>query len=106
MGKFIILTNKQTFQTKVDPNKIKPIETYSFHFFDEIKAQYTIAEVVDENTKIRLYENYEGKEYINDIRLKFFETFDTIEAAKNELNEIVKASGNSEDSKYTKLVRI
>lgn len=105
MGKYIILTNKQTFQTKVDSNGIKPIESYNFHFFDEIKANYTIAEVVDQNTKITLFEEYEGKEYVNEIRVKFFETFDTIEAARDELGEIVKASGNSEDSRHTKLVK-
>lgn len=105
MGKYIILTNKQTFQTKVDSNGIKPIETYNFHFFNEIKAKYTIAEVLDGDTKICLYEKYEGKEYINEIRVKFFETFDSIEAARDELGEIVKASGNGEDSKYTKLVK-
>ncbi|WLR52908.1 hypothetical protein LC040_08465 [Bacillus tianshenii] len=105
MGKYIVLTNKDTFQTKVDGEGLKPIETYHFYFFDTIKATYTIAEVLDDNIKINLYEEYEGKEFVNNIKVKFFETFATIEEAQEELDEIVKASGNSEDSKDSKLVK-
>jgi len=105
MGKYIVLTNKDTFQTIVDNEGLKAIETYHFYFFNELKAKYTIAEVLDDNIKIKLYEKYEGKEYVNDIRVKFFETFETIEAAQEELYEIVKAQGNSEDSQYSKLVK-
>jgi hypothetical protein len=105
MEKYIVLTNKETFQTAVDNKGLEPIETYHFYFFDSLKAKYTIAQVTDDNAKIKLYEQYEGKEYINEIRVKFFETFETIEAAREELYEIVKASGNSEDSKYSKLVK-
>ncbi|MBO9130404.1 hypothetical protein [Bacillus sp. 165] len=105
MGKYIVLTNKNTFQTIVDNEGLRPLETYHFYFFDELKAKYTIAEVMDDNIKIKLYEKYEGREYVNEIRVKFFETFDTIEAAQEELYEIVKASGNSEDSKYSKLIK-
>ncbi|MBT2736985.1 hypothetical protein [Bacillus sp. ISL-7] len=105
MGKYIVLTNKDTFQTILENDGLKPIETYHFYFFDNLKAKYTIAEVLDETIKIRLFENFEGKEYVNQIAVKFFEKFDTIEAAREELNEIVKASGNSEDSVNSKLVR-
>jgi len=105
MGKYIVLTNKDTFQTIVDNEGLKAIETYHFYFFNELKAKYTIAEVLDDNIKIKLYEKYEGKEYVNDIRVKFFETFETIEAAQEELYEIVKAQGNSEDSQHSKLVK-
>ena len=83
MDKYIVLTNKETFQTKVDSDGLEAIETY----------------------KINLYEKYEGKEYVNNIRVKFFETFNTIEEAREELDEIVKASGNSEDSKFSRLVK-
>jgi hypothetical protein len=105
MGKYIVLTNKETFQTVVENDGLKPIETYHFYFFDNLKAKYTIAEVIDDNIKIQIKEEYEGKEYVNQIRVKFFETFETIEAARGELYEIVKASGNSEDSKYSKLIK-
>ena len=55
--------------------------------------------------KLTCMKNIEGKEYVNNIRVKFFETFNTIEEAREELDEIVKASGNSEDSKFSRLVK-
>ncbi|PAE26561.1 MULTISPECIES: hypothetical protein [Bacillaceae] len=105
MGKYIVLTNKDTFQTILENEGLKVVETYHFYFFENLKAKYTIAEVLDENMKIQLYEEYEGKEYVNHIGVKFFERFETLEAAREELDEIVKASGNSEDSIHSKLVK-
>jgi hypothetical protein len=105
VGKYIVLTNKETFQTVLENEGLEVVETYEFYFFEKLKAKYTIAKILDENIKIQLYENYEGKEYVNKINVKFFEKFETIEAAREELNEIVKASGNSEDSKNSKLVK-
>lgn len=105
MDKYIILTNKDTFQTKVDGQGLEPLETYHFYFFNSIKATYTIAKVLDDNIKISLYEKYEGKEYVNNIKVKFFETFPSIEEAHQELDEIVKASGKSDESKDSKLVK-
>ncbi|WP_026584066.1 hypothetical protein [Bacillus sp. J33] len=105
MGKYIVLTNKDTFQTILDNDGLKPVETYHFYFFNQLKAKYTIAEVLDENIKIQLFEEYEGKEYVNHIGVKFFERFETLEAAREELDEIVKASGNSEDSIHSKLLK-
>ena len=105
LGNYIVLTNKDTFQTILDNDGLEPVETYHFYFFEQLKAKYTIAKVINENIKIQLFEEYEGKEYVNRIAVKFFERFDTIEAAREELNEIVKASGNSEDSLNSKLVK-
>jgi hypothetical protein len=105
VGKYIVLTNKDTFQTILKNDGLEVVETYDFYFFDKLKAKYTIAKILDETIKIKLYEQYEGKEYVNQISVKFFEKFDTLEAAREELNEIVKASGNSKDSKNSKLVK-
>lgn len=105
MGNYIVLTNKDTFQTILDNAGLETVETYNFYFFDKLKAKYTIAKVIDENIKIQLFEEFEGKEYVNQIAVKFFERFETIEDAREELNEIVKASGNSEDSIHSKLVK-
>lgn len=105
LGKYIVLTNKDTFQTSLENDGLEPVETYHFYFFDKLKAKYTIAKVLDEKIKIKLFEEFEGKEYVNHIGVKFFERFETIEAAREELNEIVKASGNSVDSVNSKLVK-
>lgn len=105
MASYIVLTNKDTFQTILKNDGLEPVETYHFYFFNQLKAKYTIAKVLDESIKIQLFETYEGKDYVNHIGVKFFERFETIEAAREELNEIVKASGNSEDSVNSKLVK-
>lgn len=105
MAEYIVLTNKNTFQTNLDNIGLEPIETYHFYFFDQLKAKYTIAKVLDPLIKIKLFEEYEGKEYINNIHVKFFEKFNSIESAREELFEIVKASGNSEESRYSKLIK-
>lgn len=105
MEKYTVLTNKDTFQTVLQNDGLEPIETYHFYFFDELKAKYTLAKVVEEDFKIQLYEKYEEKEYVNHIHIKFFEKFSTIEEAREELNEIVKASGNSKDSQHSKLIK-
>lgn len=105
MEKYTVLTNKDTFQTVLENEALEIIESYQFYFFDSLKATYTIAKIVDDNAKIKLYEKYDGKDYVNNIHVKFFETFPTIEEAREELNEIVKASGNSEDSQHSKLIK-
>ena len=105
MGKYIVLTNKDTFQTILKNDGLEPVETYHFYFFEQLKAKYTIAKVLDDKIKIQLFEVFEGKEYVNHIAVKFFEKFETIEAAREELYEIVRASGNSEDSVNSKLVK-
>ncbi|MBB6444457.1 hypothetical protein [Bacillus benzoevorans] len=105
MEQYIVLTNKNTFQTILKNDGLEPIETYQFYFFEQLKAKYTIAKVIGNDFKIQLYEEYEGKEYVNNIHVKFFEKFSTVEEAREELYEIVKASGNSEDSQHSKLVR-
>ncbi len=105
MDKYIVLTNKDTFQTVLENDGLEVVESYQFYFFGKLKSTYTIARVLDDDAKIQLYENYEGKEYINHIRVKFFEVFENIEDAREELFEIVKASGNSEDSKHSRLVK-
>ena len=33
MDKYIVLTNKETFQTKVDSDGLEAIETYNFSYF-------------------------------------------------------------------------
>ena len=40
--KYIVLTNKDTFQTILENDGFQPVETYHFYFFDELKANYTM----------------------------------------------------------------
>ena len=100
MGKFIILTNKEDYQTDLNNDGLKVIETYDYFFFDKLKAKYTIAEVLSDDIKIKLIEESNDKTYINEIHIKFFEAFETIDEAKEELNEL---SGPDTDFSQLKL---
>ncbi|HBZ08774.1 MAG TPA: hypothetical protein DEO65_02675 [Bacillus bacterium] len=108
MAKYILLTNKDTFQTDLDNEGLEIVETYNFYFFDKLRAKYTIAKVLDEKTKIKMSEEYHDREYVNHIRVKFFEHFDTIEEVREELYEIVdrNESEKSADSKLVKLENV
>lgn len=105
MGKFILLTNKDSFQTDLNNDGLEIVETYNFYFFDKLRAKYSIARVLDEKAKIKMSESYEGKEYVNYIRVKFFEHFETIEEVREELFEIVDKD-HADNSSESKLVKV
>lgn len=105
MSNFILLTNKDAFQTDLNNDGLEIVEAYNFYFFDKLRAKYTIAKVLDENAKIKMSEEYEGKEYVNYIRVKFFEHFETIEEVRAELYEIVSGDPSA-DSKLVKLENV
>jgi hypothetical protein len=97
MAKYIILTNKDEYQTKLETEGLEIIETYQYFFFDQLKAKYSIAQVHDDSIKITLTEEKDDKTYVNDIPVKFFEVFETIEGAQDELKEL--AGPNSDSSR-------
>ncbi|RST74273.1 hypothetical protein D4T97_011405 [Siminovitchia acidinfaciens] len=105
MGKYILLTNKETFQTDLSNDGLEIVETYNFYFFEKLRAKYSIAKVVDENARIKMSEEYEGKEYVNHIRVKFFERFETIEEVREELYEIVDRD-ETDPSANSRLVKL
>nr|WP_275899483.1 hypothetical protein [Bacillus piscicola] len=84
----------------MDNDGLEIIETYDYFFFDQLKAQYTIAAVKENDMKITLKEEKNDKTYINRIPIKFFEAFETVEAAKEELGEL---SGPDSDFSQLKL---
>lgn len=96
---YIILTNKDTYQTDLNSPGIETVETYDYYFFGKLKASYSIAKVVDQNGKIKITENSD-RSYVNHIRIKFFEAFDEIEEAREELSKMV--GPNSENQRLEK----
>ncbi|GAB7386361.1 hypothetical protein BSNK01_01960 [Bacillaceae bacterium] len=100
MSKYLILTNKDTFSTETSGPGLKPVESYDFFVFDQRKANYTITEVTEENIKITITDN-EVKNAVNRIPLKLFPVFNSIEEAREELQQLVGPQSNE-----TKLVRV
>jgi len=82
---YVILTSKPgQFRTEI-AGGVRPLEAYDYLFYGRTKAHFVIAELI-EDTKIRVVE--EGSAIVNDVPAKFFEKFETVEHALNELRHL------------------
>lgn len=97
---YIILTNKEAFTTETKGEHLEPVETYEYHFFNNVKAKYTIVKVKNDQCKIKIIDN-DNDQYINHVPLKFFEAFDDVEMARSELQELIGAEAG--DAKLVKV---
>jgi hypothetical protein len=85
---YIIITSKlDEYQAKPDPG-IEPVETYAYYFYGKKKADFTIAEVKADGVRVSIIEHGEGGK-TNSVPIKFFETFETVEQARKELQQLV-----------------
>ena len=83
---YVILTSKPgKFRTEI-VDGVKPLDAYDYLFYGDKKARFVIAELIKDNTKIRVIE--EGTGIINDVPSKFFEKFETVERAFSELKHL------------------
>ncbi|WP_445156751.1 hypothetical protein [Halomonas sp. E14] len=85
---YIILTSKLGEYDARPGQGIAPVETYEYFFYGKKKADFTIAEVNGDEGRVNIVETAEdGK--TNSVPLKFFERFDSVEAARAELEQLV-----------------
>jgi hypothetical protein len=83
---YVILTSKPgQFRTEA-PSGLRPLEAYDYLFYGHKKAQFVIAELIEESTKIRVIEDETA--IVNDVPVKFLEKFASIELAFNELKHL------------------
>ena len=83
---YVVLTNKPgEFITEIT-NGLKPIESYDYIFYGRKRANFTIAELLD-NVKIRIVED-EAPRSVNNVPSKLFEKFDTLDEARAELHTL------------------
>ncbi len=83
---YVILTSKPgQFRTEVTAG-LKPCAAYDYLFYGQKKAHFVIAELVRDDTRIRVIE--EGSGIVNDVPSKFLEKFDTSEGAFEELEHL------------------
>ncbi|MEW9668790.1 hypothetical protein [Ammoniphilus sp. 3BR4] len=85
---YIVLTNKESYQTDLTTAGIELVESYDYMFYDKRIANYSIVKVTDNKCKIKIVEESD-RSYINHIPVKFFEAFETIEEAREELDVLV-----------------
>lgn len=97
---YIILTNKESYQTALDTPGIEVVESYDYLFYDKLHANYSIVKVMDSKCKIKIVEDSD-KQYVNHIPVKFFESFETIDEAMEELKVLVGSH-----TEHQKLVKV
>jgi hypothetical protein len=86
MAMYVILTSKPgKFKTEI-LSGLRPLAAYDYLFYGEKKAHFVIAELLDERAKVRVIED--GTGIINDVRSKFFEKFNTVERALDEIKHL------------------
>lgn len=85
---YIILTSKLGEYDARPGRGITPVESYEYFFYDRKKADFTIAEVAGDQGQVSIVETSEDGR-TNCVPLKFFEHFDTVQAARAELEKLV-----------------
>lgn len=92
---YIILTNKESYQTDLTTEGIQVVESYDYMFYGKLKANYSIVEVMDPKCKIKIVE-VSDRTYVNQIPVKFFEAFDDLEEARAELAMMAGTSSSDQ----------
>ena len=86
---YTILTNKEKFTTLLDTPGIELVETWEYYFYGKLMAKYSIVKVHNPKCKITLIDNSEER-YTNHIPVKFFDYFEDIEEARNEIRSLAR----------------
>jgi len=85
---YIILTSKPGQYRSLADNDTVVVEAYDYLFYGRLKAVYEVARLHD-GTAVRITET--DPPYVsNDIPLKFLDKFDTLEAARAELEQLIR----------------
>jgi hypothetical protein len=83
---YVILTSKPgQFRTEAVAG-LRPVEAYDYLFYGHTKAQFVIAELLEESAKIRVIED--DTAIVNDVPSKFLDKFATVELAFDEMKHL------------------
>lgn len=87
---FVILTSKiEEYDAQVETG-LTIVKSFEYYFYNRKKALFKIARVDSEKARINIIETTE-KGTKNSIPIKFFEAFDTLEAAEKELHNLTSS---------------
>jgi hypothetical protein len=85
---YVILTSKPgQFRTEI-VDGLRPLDAYDYLFYGQKKATFVIAELVKEDTKVKVIDEAWTPQIVNDVPSKFLEKFDTPELAYHELEHL------------------
>lgn len=84
---YVILTSKPgQFRTEI-VDGLRPLESYDYLFYGNKKANFVIAELLNE-TKVRVIDESWNTPIVNNVPSKFLEKFSTAEDALKELRHL------------------
>jgi len=85
---YVILTSKPgQFRTEAGEG-LRPVEHYDYLFCGRLRAQFVIAELLGP-TRVRVVDETEPVT-VNLVPSKFLETFETVDAARHELDHLCR----------------
>jgi hypothetical protein len=83
---YVIVTSKPGKYRSEIVAGLRPLETYDYLFYGQKKAQFVIAELLDASARIRVIED--GTEIVNDVPSKFYEKFETVQRAFEQIKHL------------------
>lgn len=91
MAQYLILTSKPgVYRTEPGPHCL-PVAAYDYRWFGKLRARFVIARL-DEPTRVRVVD--EGvPEVVNSVPTKFMPSYDTLDAARRELEQLAAGGG-------------
>lgn len=84
---YVLLTSKVNEYDAVPDRGMTLIKTFDFYFYDRRTTVFSVARVDAADARVRITEVGEGGS-VNSIPVKFFESFDSLEAAEAELGHL------------------
>ena len=87
---YVLITSKPNEYQAIPGEGLTPVKQFDYFFFRKKRNVFTIAEVTDPSARVVIQELGENGTR-NSIPVKFFESFDTVDAAEEELASLAQA---------------
>lgn len=84
---FVILTSKPDEYNALSDGGLSVVKNYDYYFYNRKKARFSIAKIESAQARVSIVEVGE-RGATNSIPIKFFESFDNLEAAEKELEHL------------------
>lgn len=87
---YVLITSKPNEYQAIPGEGLTPVKQFDYYFFNRKRSVFTIAEVTGPGARVVIQEVGENGTR-NSIPVKFFESFETVEAAEAELASLAQA---------------
>lgn len=88
---YVVLTSKVEEYSARPEGGLTIVKSFDYYFYNKKKAVFSIARVDSEKARVNIAE-IDEKGSKNSIPIKFFETFDSLEAAEKELAHLTQSN--------------